>query len=360
MSTQKLDMVSDYTVSQWPLPLDISTASDKVITDACTPALWLRPDAAVITPDANGKVAAWLDSYSNNGLQFVPAGSAPPAIVNEAVATFTGGIGVTGKQAILTVTAVASGTISQNATILTGAVANTIIRSQLPLKSGEATGGIGRYIVDTQQTIIAGTAMTASAFSSVSFSGAAGQALFDPTLSNIIPASGGPCTIAVLYYETSGAGTFGGGIAGNPLNVSTNHPLIIYTPTSGTASFQFQSQGGVSGQSIYGAVNTATGAGHYSIVSFPGASAGGQVWTDGATDGTGTTNTITLASDSKAQQLVLGGYYSSGYPGTLANPGKFKLGMMIVLPIDLTLTANAAILAALNAILANAKTQLGW
>lgn len=94
--------------------------------------------------------------------------AAPGAIFGGATATsFTiaaATFSVTGSIAddILTVTAVGSGTIYPGAVISgTGVATNTGINSQItPLLAGEATGGVGRYLVSIGQQTVASTTVS--------------------------------------------------------------------------------------------------------------------------------------------------------------------------------------------------------
>lgn len=332
------------------LPQVITTARQRRIIDAGNPSLWLTPDRRYFEVDEAGKLIAWHDAL--NPLKLLPVGVTPPLVTARAVAAFTGSIVTAASIATLTVTAVASGVLSAGQDILTGAVAGTRILRQLT----GAAGGAGTYQVNTAQTVAAGTALTSSALNSVDFAGSAASSLYESSLADIWPASGTPGTVVALTYNTSGAGTFGGGIAGSPVAVADFPVALFVNSTSG--NFNLQTAFGTGGRSVNGTALYNNDAWHFGLASYAGTGPGAYVRTDGAVDSALGTNTLILSGAANAQtalrRLVVGGYGPNGS----SNPLKGRLAALMILPVDLSAPANVQLLADVEAEFTAMKTAL--
>lgn len=170
--------------------------------------MWIQNDG--ITQATRGMVA--FARYADGKARFAAAGSAASgasgsasSIAANSSLTFTGGI----QGNLLTVSAVGAGTIYPGATVAGSGVASgtKVVAQLLPLDTGEALGGVGRYSVDVpEQDVDAGTAMTGT-YGVLTVGGTvAGVFGVGDTLSGTNVVAG--TKITALISGTGGAGTY--------------------------------------------------------------------------------------------------------------------------------------------------------
>jgi len=87
--------------------------------------------------------------------------------------------------------------------------------------------------------------------------------------------------------------------------------------------------------------------------SYTGSGSGAIAQKNGTTETT-SANTLAVSTASTALQAIIGGYGPSG----ATNPAKMRIAALMVASVDLTLAANASILADINAEFAAYQTLL--
>jgi hypothetical protein len=185
---------------------------------------------------------------------------------------------------------------------------------------------------------------------SLIFTDTHGQALRDELGLDRLPASGQPCTIAMLIKQAAGAGNFGGGVLGSPTPYGSDMLAAYVDRTYG--NINLQTQFGVGGQSMYSSVAANDGGWHRMFLTYLGTGAGGQIIEDGVAQGL-LTATYALSSHAAARKLQIGNY---GPIGT--DPFEGRIAAIAVFPTWIGNGANAELLADLDAEWAAYQTSL--
>ncbi len=125
---------------------------------------------------------------------------------------------------ILTVTAVGSGTVVPGATIAGGATASgTMITSQvLPLISGEALGGVGRYLLSIPEQTVASRTITGT-YGTLTIGTATGTF----AIGNLLTVSGAVVAGTYITANITGAGGTGGTMVVNNNTVVTSQTISV-------------------------------------------------------------------------------------------------------------------------------------
>lgn len=191
----------------------------------------------------------------------------------------------------------------------------------------------------------------AAGLRSITLPGVSGQALVDNKGRDLLPASGSPASLVILTKQP--LATFGNTLIGSLVPTATGAMIAFIDATTGKPTFapRFAAAGN---PFITGAANLADNAWHVLVLSYPGATAGGQWRVDGANNGSASAAAMTLAAHADARKLAIGGCG----PGGNSVLGRGKIAGVMVLPVDLGAVANADLLADVEAEFAAWKALL--
>lgn len=165
-------------------------------------------------------------NYADGRFSFAAASSPGTAVVTGAVAASTASVTGSIDNDILTVTAVGSGVVVPGATISgTGIATGTkIVGQELPLDTGEALGGIGRYALSIPEQTAASTTVSMTYGTMTVSAVTSGVLGVGDTLSGSGVTAG--TAITALGTGTGGAGTY---------IVNNNAVVASTTITAGTS-----------------------------------------------------------------------------------------------------------------------------
>jgi hypothetical protein len=169
-------------------------------------------------------------NYADGKVTFAATGAASTAVATGSIAASTGSFTGSIADNILTLTVIGSGVAVPGGTISgTGVASGTKIQSQvLPLLTGEAVGGIGRYVVNIPEQTVASTTISETYGTFTAASGLTGTFGIGDTLSGASVVAG--TTITALGTGTGGLGTY----------IVDNNTVV--SSTAITAALQFETK----------------------------------------------------------------------------------------------------------------------
>lgn len=167
-------------------------------------------------------------NYADGSISFAATGSPGSASATGSIAANTGSFTGSIADDVLTLTAVGSGVAVPGGTLSgTGVATGTMIVSQLtPLLAGEATGGIGRYVVSIPEQVVASTTISETYGTFTAASGLSGVFGIGDTLTGTGITT--PTAITALGTGTGGLGTY----------IVNNNTVVTSTTISGGLNFE--------------------------------------------------------------------------------------------------------------------------